>query len=81
MTEAPSAHQRGLLDTSVFVAQETGRSHGPLPDEPAISVVTSPSSSRRHVARGGDQRLWTPGSRLRRSHWSYLSTRRMKTFS
>jgi predicted nucleic acid-binding protein len=31
---------RGLLDTSVFVASETGRSLGSLPDEPAVSVVT-----------------------------------------
>ena len=30
----------GLLDTSVFVARETGRPLGPLPDEAAISVVT-----------------------------------------
>lgn len=31
---------RGLLDTSVFVALETGRVIGSLPDEPAISVIT-----------------------------------------
>jgi hypothetical protein len=31
---------KGLLDTSVFVALESGRPIGALPDEPAISVVT-----------------------------------------
>lgn len=31
---------RGLLDTSVFVAEEQGRAVGALPDEAAISVVT-----------------------------------------
>jgi predicted nucleic acid-binding protein len=31
---------KGLLDTSVFVAREAGRSLESLPDEPAISVVT-----------------------------------------
>ena len=31
---------RGLLDTSIFVAREQGRSLGGLPDEAAISVVT-----------------------------------------
>lgn len=31
---------RGLLDTSVFIATETGRPIGTLPDEGAISVVT-----------------------------------------
>ncbi|TMF14111.1 MAG: type II toxin-antitoxin system VapC family toxin [Chloroflexi bacterium] len=31
---------KGLLDTSVFVAQETGRSLAALPDEAAISVIT-----------------------------------------
>ena len=30
----------GLLDTSVFVASETGRSLGPLPERVAVSVVT-----------------------------------------
>ncbi len=30
----------GLLDTSVFIAAETGRSLGPLPDRVAVSVVT-----------------------------------------
>lgn len=32
---------RGVADTSVFIAQETGRSLGDLPDEVAISVVTA----------------------------------------
>jgi predicted nucleic acid-binding protein len=35
-----AAVTRGLLDTSVFVARETGRPVGPLPDEWAVSVVT-----------------------------------------
>lgn len=30
----------GLLDTSVFIARETGRPLGPLPDRVAVSVVT-----------------------------------------
>lgn len=30
----------GLLDTSVFIARETGRSLGELPDHVAVSVVT-----------------------------------------
>jgi predicted nucleic acid-binding protein len=33
----PSA---GLLDTSVFIAQESGRALGKLPDRVAVSVVT-----------------------------------------
>lgn len=31
---------RGLLDTSVFIATESGRGVGALPEEAAISVVT-----------------------------------------
>lgn len=31
---------RGLLDTSIFIAQEAGRPVGPLPEESLISVVT-----------------------------------------
>ncbi len=30
----------GLLDTSVFIARETARSLGPLPEHVAVSVVT-----------------------------------------
>ena len=30
----------GLLDTSVFIARETGRPIGELPDRVAVSVVT-----------------------------------------
>jgi predicted nucleic acid-binding protein len=30
----------GLLDTSIFIAHETGRSLGELPDQVAVSVVT-----------------------------------------
>ena len=30
----------GLLDTSVFIARETGRALGALPDQVAVSVVT-----------------------------------------
>ncbi len=36
-SELPSA---GLLDTSVFIAGEAGRSLGPLPRQVAVSVVT-----------------------------------------
>lgn len=32
---------RGIADTSVFIAQETGRPLGELPDELAVSVVTA----------------------------------------
>jgi len=32
--------QRGLLDTSVFIAREAGRPLGELPDTAAISVIT-----------------------------------------
>ena len=34
------AADRGLLDTSVFVAREIGRAHGTLPATAAVSVVT-----------------------------------------
>lgn len=37
MTAPPSS---GLLDTSVFIARETGRPLGELPDRVAVSVVT-----------------------------------------
>ncbi len=39
-TREPPPGERGLLDTSVFVAQETGRPHGVLPAMATISVVT-----------------------------------------
>jgi predicted nucleic acid-binding protein len=32
--------QRGLLDTSVFIAKEIGRPLGELPDTAAVSVIT-----------------------------------------
>jgi predicted nucleic acid-binding protein len=32
--------QRGVLDTSVFIAQETGRPLAELPDMAAVSVIT-----------------------------------------
>lgn len=35
-----SAPERGLLDTSVFVARESGRPLGELPKQVAISVIT-----------------------------------------
>lgn len=35
-----TADGRGLLDTSVFIAEETGRPRGPLPQTSAISVAT-----------------------------------------
>ena len=40
MTQTASAGQRGLLDTSVFIAQESDRPLGPLPEAAAISVIT-----------------------------------------
>jgi len=39
-TKGASGSARGLLDTSVFVARESGRPLGPLPREWAVSVVT-----------------------------------------
>jgi hypothetical protein len=36
MSEKPA----GLLDTSVFIARESGRPLGPLPERVAVSVVT-----------------------------------------
>jgi predicted nucleic acid-binding protein len=33
-------HERGLLDTSVFIARETERAHGTLPATAAVSVAT-----------------------------------------
>lgn len=35
-----STPRAGLLDTSVFIARETGRSLGELPEQVAVSVVT-----------------------------------------
>ncbi len=35
-----SAATAGLLDTSVFIAHETGRLLAPLPERVAVSVVT-----------------------------------------
>lgn len=46
---------RGLLDTSVFVGQETDRELGALPDEVALSVITIEELSlgvRMAVGRG-----------------------------
>jgi predicted nucleic acid-binding protein len=40
MTEVSSIVRKGLLDTSVFIAREAGRSMGELPEISAISVVT-----------------------------------------
>ncbi len=40
MIQRSPAGDRGLLDTSVFVARETGRAHGALPETAAVSVVT-----------------------------------------
>ena len=40
MSQPASTDQRGLLDTSVFIAQESDRPLGPLPDAAAISVIT-----------------------------------------
>ncbi len=40
MTEPASTSPHGLLDTSVFIAQASARSLGPLPEAAAISVIT-----------------------------------------
>ena len=32
---------RAIADTSIFVARESGRELGPLPDEIAVSVITA----------------------------------------
>lgn len=40
MARAVDKPRRGLLDTSVFIARESGRPLGDLPDAAAISVVT-----------------------------------------
>jgi predicted nucleic acid-binding protein len=41
VTGAPAASgERGLLDTSIFIARERQRPLGPLPDATAISVIT-----------------------------------------
>lgn len=40
MAERPEGEERGLLDTSVFIARESGRPLGALPRLAAISVVT-----------------------------------------
>ena len=40
MTGGVGAGDRGVLDTSVFITEETDRHHGPLPRTAAISVVT-----------------------------------------
>src|SRR5229473_2593045 len=40
MPTGPAAAERGLLDTSIFIAQESGRALGTLPTAAAISVVT-----------------------------------------
>jgi predicted nucleic acid-binding protein len=39
---SPAAPERGLLDTSVFIASETGRllDHARLPQEAAVSAIT-----------------------------------------
>jgi len=39
-TRAPQVPERGLLDTSVFIAREAGRPLGELPEAAAISVIT-----------------------------------------
>jgi predicted nucleic acid-binding protein len=40
MPTAAEPAQRGILDTSVFIAKETGRPLAELPDAAAVSVVT-----------------------------------------
>ena len=44
---------RAVADTSVFIARESGRSLGPLPDELAISVITT-AELELGVLRAGD---------------------------
>ncbi len=44
---------RAIADTSVFVAQETGRSLGELPEQIAVSVVTA-AELELGVLRAGD---------------------------
>ena len=51
----------GLLDTSVFIARETGRALGELPDHVAVSVVTIGELQLGVLAAGG------PDSRARRA--------------
>lgn len=46
----------GLLDTSVFIAQESGRALGPLPDRLAVSVVTLGELELGVLAARGDTR-------------------------
>jgi hypothetical protein len=53
---------RAIADTSVFIARETGRPLGPLPDEIAISVVTA-AELELGVLRAADPR--TRAVRLR----------------
>lgn len=36
----PTSDNRGLLDTSIFIARESGRLFGTLPSATAISVIT-----------------------------------------
>lgn len=40
MSTPRPGRERGLLDTSVFIARESGRAHGILPATAAVSVVT-----------------------------------------
>lgn len=40
MISKEQAAERGLLDTSVFVAEEVGRARGRLPAAAAVSVIT-----------------------------------------
>lgn len=50
----------GLLDTSIFIARETGRALGPLPEHVAVAVVTI-GELQLGVLNAGD-----PSSRARR---------------
>jgi predicted nucleic acid-binding protein len=40
MPADPAAVDRGLLDTSIFIARESGRPLGALPESASISVIT-----------------------------------------
>jgi predicted nucleic acid-binding protein len=50
-----SAANSGLLDTSVFIAQESGRGLRPLPERVAVSVVTIGELQLGVLSAGDDE--------------------------
>jgi predicted nucleic acid-binding protein len=46
----------GLLDTSIFIARESGRGLGPLPSRVAVSVVTIGELQLGVLSAGDDPR-------------------------